>query len=661
MKFAYKYKNKLLWVLFLSIEFMLFRSFVKRDICNMIPLDVDQSLYLSQSYSIYQSIIETNYQEALAKIFSTANTGLPILGVLMSFLFEQSRLSMLIPNFVGFAALQMIGYKITNKVFDNKNIGWGFVGLLLITHTMFQWTGNIVSFRADFLFACLFSIWNILLFESVCTNNNRTYFISSIVAGGMLFIRFFAICFVIPIMLVEIMTFWHFNKNIKMSLYRLALYIGGGFIGGGWFFLANIKNFIGYYLNAMTGDMKEVWQEQLSLIENLIYYPKHFIEFHLGKNLGFILIIISISCLILLKIRQKKLDKQTKRACLILSMAFVVPYIFLMISNKQPMVISMWNGVFIFAVFYVMGGTYREYKNQIIHYSINILSFAIFIAGCINYILNTTGGFYKRYVDDLNMKDVWMLNNQIASWAADNNKSTVDIVLDRWNDILSLESLEMCSAESNGEWLKFKYAIDCMNHNYLTQIFERTDLYIGLHKADVIVVVDEKYNNETIFPTDQLLALYHDDIYDYAVKNLDFLESFNLQGNELQVYVKRPITIYAEWNDWLSIQNKLSFLKKEGDQLLIIEGAYMEGMYPTIIAYAKDDISGKELEMDIEIREGHYKFVIDIAELTEQEHVIELVFDSFFVPNEIADSTDRRQLTVPYPDNCYIERNQEDD
>ena len=200
-----------------------------------------------------------------------------------------------------------------------------------------------------------------------------------------------------------------------------------------------------------------------------------------------------------------------------------------------------------------------------------------------------------------------------------------------------------------------------MNHNYLTQIFERTDLYIGLHKADVIVVVDEKYNNETIFPTDQLLALYHDDIYDYAVKNLDFLESFNLQGNELQVYVKRPITIYAEWNDWLSIQNKLSFLKKEGDQLLIIEGAYMEGMYPTIIAYAKDDISGKELEMDIEIREGHYKFVIDIAELTEQEHVIELVFDSFFVPNEIADSTDRRQLTVPYPDNCYIERNQEDD
>lgn len=58
--------NYILLAALIIVEFLLFRTFVAREICNMVPSDVDQSVYLNQSYSIYRNIIESDYRNALA-------------------------------------------------------------------------------------------------------------------------------------------------------------------------------------------------------------------------------------------------------------------------------------------------------------------------------------------------------------------------------------------------------------------------------------------------------------------------------------------------------------------------------------------------------------------------------------------------------------------
>lgn len=663
MKYKRITKNNFFLILLIGIEFMLFCTFAVREVCNMIPSDVDQSVYLNQSYSLYSNIVGADYKSAAMEILNMSNTGLPLLGTVMLFLFGQSRLSMLIPNFVGFAALQVVGYKAVNRNFKSMYAGWGYMGILLLTHTTFGWAANIVSFRADFLFACLFSTWCILLFESVYMGEDKIYYISSVVAGLMLFIRFFAVCFIAPIMLIEIFMFWRSHKKGKETIVRLVKYIGGVLIGGGWLFLINIVNFVKYYLYAMTSDMKEIWQISLSPIENIIYYPKYFLGYHMGKSTSIFLLALGIICVVILKIRKKdSKDKQTRRACLLLILAFIVPYAFLMISNKQPLVISIWNGVFIFAVFFVMGEVYKGYGNQITKYAVGAFSCMFLFLGMINYLANTTGHFYGAYVKYSDKKEIWRMNNEIVNWAAENNKDTVYMILDRWNDVLSRETLKLISMESGeGTETEFLYAIENMNQNFATLQFTEEELQNGLNKADVIVVADAIYNYESAFPTDQLFDGYRDEISRFAEDNLVFLKSFAWRDNKLQVYVKRPVTIGTEWPDWLSVQNSFTFRKEEGDVELVIEGNYMEGLYPELKARSQDKESEEQLNVSIAVKDGRYAIRIDISELTNQEHTIELMFDSFYVPSEISDSADSRQLAVLYPDNCHLRKEKRDD
>lgn len=647
-------RNDIWLVVVILFEFLLFRSFVLREICNIIPSDVDQSVYLNESYKIYLDIIATDYKSVLGRMFSTSNTGLPILGAVMLFLFGDSRLSMLVPNFIGFMVLQIVGYKSVNRIFGNGFMGWSFIGIMLLSNTTFGWAANFTSFRADFLFACVFSTWIILLVEAVRTKDDKKYFVSSIVAGLMLFIRFFSICFLVPIMIGEIVLFFLVFKEKKRTLVRLFKYAAGTIVGGGWFFLANAFNFIRYYLGAMTSDMKDIWQIQLSIIENLIYYPRYFFEFHMGYDLTIFLLIICFLCVVISAIKKIKARKTEKRAGIIVMLAFIVPYLFLLISNKQPLVISIWNGIFIYTVFLLMGRVNTICKPRVTRLGLLIFSVIVCVMGGLEYVANTSSGFYGAYVSASSKDEAWRINEIIADWAIENRKDKVNIVLDRYNDVISLDSLELCTVETEDRWIDYKYAIESMNGNFATLQFDIHELDAGLINSDIIIVARSGYNYESTFPTDQLLDSYRDEIYAYATENFELLGEFDWQNNDLQVYVKRNVVIDSEWPDWLSVQSEMSFCKQEGDQFLVVEGNYMEGVYPELIVAAMDVENQQMLETTAEVENGRYRISVNISEMSNDEVTIELDFQSFFVPSEISDSPDNRKLAVIYPDNCTI-------
>lgn len=221
----------------LIIEFLLFRTYVIREISMMIPSDVDQSVYLNETYSMYSFLVNANWKEFINHIFHMYNTGLPIVGVIFLYLFGNSRLSLLIPNFCGFAVLQIVGYRMTNRLYKKNYIGLIYVGLLLLTKTPFVWAANLTGYRADFLFACLFGIWIMLLFEAVRTSDCKLLNQSALIAGILLFIRFYAVVFVVCITLVAVFLDYRKGRSVKGTCLYIIKYAVVCLCGGVGFLL----------------------------------------------------------------------------------------------------------------------------------------------------------------------------------------------------------------------------------------------------------------------------------------------------------------------------------------------------------------------------------------------------------------------------------------
>lgn len=410
-------------------------------------------------------------------------------------------------------------------------------------------------------------------------------------------------------------------------------------------------NFVNYYLSAMTGGMKEIWQTDISFLENIIYYPKYSFTVHMGTTLSVLLVLIGIMGMAAVWLGKVELDKTEKDAGIILAAAFVIPYCFLMISNKQPLVISIWNGVFILVVLFIISLTNLKKRSGFI-----VLTGIVLICGMGNYIMNVVQHYYAGYAVYDDKDEIWILNKDIANWAVENNRSQVSVLLDRWNDVVSLESLGLSSAENEQKMIEYVYAIDCMNDNFATVSFEENELVDGLENADVIIVAERGYNYDASFPTDRVLDGFREQIYLYAEDNLELLNEYIYRGNRIKIYTRRQIGIASEWADWMGQATLFDFLKKEGDEQLIIKGPYMEGIYEELQVQAvyHNGTAVKELGTNLFLERDKYEIHIDITEVECGNAVIELDIDNYYVPSQISDSSDSRELSLQVPQSCFV-------
>lgn len=425
-------------------------------------------------------------------------------------------------------------------------------------------------------------------------------------------------------------------------------YIFWEIVGGGWFFLFNIKSFINYYGNAYSSNDQVLWQIELSAIDNILYYPSLIYRLHLGKIISILGIVIVFIFFVLYIKKYVLLNEREKIVILLLVYAILFPTIMLTISkNKNSAVISIIDGACILFILFL-----AEKISEKMCFVKNFFFFFFLIVGTVFFCLNCVS-----IRDDYSIQKqegAIEINKIVGEYAKSNNKNDIKIIVDKAMDTVFNLSIKVWYYEMYGEGINVENAIEGMPILPMLYQFSENELKKGLEEADIIIVSETGYAQDSEYITDEIMDLYREDILVYAEDNMRKLGTVIYNGGIISVYGKEISTasIVTQWDDWLGKDNTSIFVCNDAEKdLLIIEGAN---------EYTYDDFSvicessNRRLPVVYTVEQGRYQIKIGMSECDDGESIIKLKFSKCFVPSEEFASTDARELSVRYPDNVYF-------
>ena len=322
--FLKKFDMKLaIFFLFLFLfEFLLFKSYVLREVVGYYPWAFDQSGYLMNSYASYEKLLSLGIKSGLS------NTALPTSIIFIPFttlfflFFGATRLSALLINFFFFILLQIFSIS-TMKWFSQRNILCVmFCAALLSIATPLLNVGSLIDFRIDFLAFCLYGIFVCTIIRSKIFLDRKWTIIVAIVTSIMILMRcitaayffieisilFLIVCFCI------IRTKNSIKKKDALLRFKNILWlIGTCTISTIPFLWLNRQMIHDYYIvGHLIGPEKFIRMKEqgiINLFSDLIYYPHSILCNHLGKY-GIvectILFIVGLLSFFILK-KQKKI------------------------------------------------------------------------------------------------------------------------------------------------------------------------------------------------------------------------------------------------------------------------------------------------------------------------------------------------------------------
>ncbi len=143
------------------LQYGLFREFALREVVWAYPAAHDQTQFLTDSYDIYEQILDKGLVHGLGYALHLPVPQGIILHVQASLFYlvmGPGRLSALTLNFLYFALLQAVLVWTLRWLSGRWSMALAGLGLLLCALTPFFWAGGLMDFRADFAAMCLFGV-----------------------------------------------------------------------------------------------------------------------------------------------------------------------------------------------------------------------------------------------------------------------------------------------------------------------------------------------------------------------------------------------------------------------------------------------------------------------------------------------------------------------
>lgn len=648
------------WIVSFLVQFALFRTYYLREIANFIPTNMDQVGYILNVYSMYDLILEGKILECVKySLAACVNSGVPIFGVINFFLLGDTRFALLLPNFLGFFAMQIIGAFSIKRISNNRWLPLAYCGLVWMTKATFAEVGSIFDYRWDFLAFCMYTIWVILLVEYFMTENQKIFIYSAIACGVMLFIRLNLILYVAgTVLCIFILQIIIKRKEWLNYIREWLKYVGIVIASGGWFLIINFKNFFSYYFSALyTSPTREAWKTHMPWKENIVYYPQILYKALMGhKQLSFIAV---FSCVLLVVIvcMRKQLKCKTNKilAWSALVLTWLVPYAILtkMENKNSAAAMVLVSPILLLPV---LMATTVPVKNRINECIIGICSLGIILSGGYDLLgsMTRTCPYYAEH----ELEDYTTANAVIAEHMHTNRIESAEIIFDRMLVNFFAKTVEVYSREVEKYAINISYAIPAMKNDYVMAQFDENELRVGLENADYIVINEEGYQTESSYISDQILESYKPEIIEYAKESMILLDEVNVDGMKLSIYAKPFVSINTQWNDWLGENNTEVTVTNAQDKKyeLVLEGNY-NYYYEGLEAMA--ECAGEELPVTLELSEETNRYCmrtsLEEANVAENgEQVIRLAFNQSFVPSEVMGSADNRALVICYPDKIYL-------
>ncbi len=655
IKAKLKKSEKWIWLFVIVMEYMLFRSYAIREAVNYAPIGYDQSVYLKYTYDIYWFVTRGEYAQAWTYINSviTSSALLSVMYVVLFFL-GYSRLSLLTVNFIAFVMMQLIGYKVLKKISSSTAIGVGFVGLTFMINTTFADYGGILDFRWDYMAFCIYTVWGALLLLWLHTKKKKYMYISAIVSGLLIFVRFYYALFIAGFVIIYyIVEFLKKRILFKTMMREVLVYAGVCAAAGGWSIFAFLRNFLSYVIGAGNSSMASVWNLSGGISQSIQHYIYWFFEEHLGVTLPLLLIVIivlMIVCRVLnARIQLKYYIENAGYIFLVLLMPTVA---FIIQASQNTAVLSVNIGILILIIMYLLVGvSQNSTARKQVKYLLVIVAFVTGITGALTYIKNTTREYaYPQELDVAAAK----INESIVQYMLKNNMENASYMADRNSDIIYSDTIKVYAYEHYNKKIEIQ---DTLGLDLSVAKLSSDEIEQALSETTFLAVSRNGYTYASVYPMDEALKPYQERMYQYAKEEMTPILSLEYYGGNVTVYARKKVSTAIGYADgWMGVDNNVIAFTKDSDKQdkLILSGSCGYIDYDSLHMYVEELKENVNVEIDHDY--WTYTAVIDISDLDVGSQELHLTFDNYFVPNELDSSNmDKRQLVLLEPQKIFIQ------
>jgi hypothetical protein len=483
------FANGLFLAVLLSVEFVLFRGFVAREIAPEPPRNNDQSVYLQEAYRIHRQASDEGVGRALrAAAERSGPTGLlfPIEGAVVCLVAGPSRVSALTVNFLLFALLQIAVFAALVSTFRRFSFAAFGLGLLLLARSPFFWAGGLTDFRIDLAACCLYGVFLAAALRSSFFTSRVWSIASGLSAGLCILNRYLTIAYfaglalaVLPGVVILARARSSQARWSRSRVLSPLLAAGSALLICGPVLWANRRAMWQYYFVGHFGGDGVIRARAVGIQTGLFYYPRSILSAHPGPAAVLATIVVAAGLLYFVRVRTAIPDHASstlfREGLVFFSTAFAVPFALLARDpDKSPVVGSIFVPPLLFLSLWLLANWSGLLPGQKIREGSDrfwrITGPAVLAAGFLTFASRLT---WAGPAPDPGRREAARLHDVTAGFAIREGWKTGIVSSDRFDDSFDAHTLSVFSFEREGLYLDFEAGLPA-----------------GIHAVDPVTALD---------------------------------------------------------------------------------------------------------------------------------------------------------------------------
>lgn len=531
--------NKYKWIIIslgmVTLEYLLFRSYVLRENIGLIPRNSDPSVYLNITYDTYFSWLSGNKKKVLIDLtYNCMNTCAPQVNAFSLFVFGYSRYSLIVWNFIGLAIYQFLGGYMVFRFTEKRSVQHIFNGSLLLLGVHFIFAGDLADCRLDYFTFCMIGVFSLAWSIFFVSKEKMYFWIAALFAGISIFVRFVTVVYIVIYVGVSLGVYIYKEKEgLKQYIAKIFYFGAICLIGGGWAIITNMRGVLAYYIGNHTGDRGKIWEFVGNWKQQISYYPVYWIKEILG--LWFMLICILMIVFyfgIIFLLKRKKYSNDLAIFCNIVFL--LIQYIVLTLDKVKTWTTTSYMIGAVMSILVLM-------SNQVINFLqdrlnkkiIETFVVAIFMVGMMHYVIGTTSEHYEKY--DPHVDEIYRVIDQYID---EMGKDTYTYMAeyDGLIDVLDVKNISIYEYENKNRKISFESPMDYLN----TDNQAEKKLYENLRESELVIISKEGWGEEPSvdFGTNMVWERNREKIWNYLVSSSDYEPLIETTYNE------KPIAIF---------------------------------------------------------------------------------------------------------------------
>ncbi len=653
--------RRIVLVLF-ALEALLFWQLLHRNILRVYPLGWDQVVYLLQVYRLFEKAVKTNIFAAVSEyVIRPQDYGvlLQIEAVIAGLFFGMKRATALTVVFAHWLCLQWVLFHTLSSRLRRTAWGAAGVGLLLFTKGFYSTVGGFLDFRLDATGSALLGVTVCLILLSDHWKRPRESLLAGLSCCATILTR--PLLFPILAAALSIHVFFLYREKQLASVKGLGRFILPSAIVSP-FLVYNGLRLLDYYWR----DWKERpgWEAALhhpvSRLLTLAYYPKSLAVDHIG-----VAGVTALAVLIILAAASRKPGAWTSEsdARADLRLVGLPAIIFFVLAtldpSKSPVVMLDIVPLVVLFVALLAGRL------------TNGSSAAEPISACVAALLVLGGGFnYVRFMQPDRLDEQAYRN--ISRMARDANWIARELHLlhpkvamlhdneENWN------LFEIYSFEDTGRFLQYQ---GLMPSSHLPV---SPDVVRNVVSASQLVLVSRNVTPDSL-PFNSHVPSYIAAAEPLLRGDFDLFDSYAMPGGrQTSLYVRRvhpPVHVEQfPGSDWMPpvfhvcipeyLRNRLTERTR-----ILVQGPGYRPDNPKRVRFTvtdeEDDRAGEPASSVVQFDSGRYTLEFALGKMAavlrnRPAACVRISSDDYFVPKQIGQNEDTRQLFLWVPDSAVL-------